>query len=118
MHSAVAIQNHPARPSNAASYLREPLAAIEGLIVLAAWMAQYCVDLIETHEIQIVGSSKKQAAARARHAVHFIQRTLRIGHQLDRLATNHHVKGTVCEGQSLRITLNQPVAKRLRTAFS
>src|ERR1700730_1956721 len=111
MPGAVARSKHPPGPSNAAAYLRKPLATIKRLIVLAVWMAKHRVDLIQTHEVQIIGSGQKEAATRPGDAVHFVQRTLCIGHMLDRLARNHNVKGGVTEGQSLKVPLRNPPTK-------
>src|SRR5260370_25074966 len=79
MYRAVRPENCPTCSSNMTKNLREPLASIEWLVVLAVRMTELRVEFVQPHEIGVVGSRQQEFAAGPSDSVHLGERTLDIG---------------------------------------
>jgi hypothetical protein len=113
MDGAVGVEDGPSGAADPAVDLREPLAAVERLIVATMGVAEARVDFIEAHEIEIVGSGEEKTAAGASDAEHFAEGILNARKMLDGFAGDDDVKGIVGEGEVLCVPLNECSGRRL-----
>jgi len=107
MDSAVGAKNGPTGVADAFENLREPLTAVERLIVLAMGVAEASVQLVEAHKIGVVGSGQKEFALGTGDAMHFGKGGGSIGQVLDGLAGDDHVKRVRSERKILRVALGE-----------
>ncbi len=107
MDCAVRPKIYPACSSDVTKNLREPLASIEWLVVLAVWMTELRVEFVQPHEIGVVGSRQEEFSAGPGDSVHLGESTLDIRQVFDRLARNQEIEGVIGEWQILCVGLNE-----------
>lgn len=104
---AVAAEDLPTGAANPAANLGKPLAAVEGLIVLARGVAEAGVELVKPHEVEVVGSGEEEPRAGLGDAVHGEEGGVYVGDVLDGFAGEDEVERSGGEGELLGVALDE-----------
>src|SRR5437879_6045219 len=107
MDSAVGGQNGPAGSTNPSMNLREPLAPVERLVVLASGVTEAGIEIVEAHKVGVVRCGKEKTSAGTGHAIHFVKCGLHLRKVLDSFAGDDEIKRVCRERKTLRVALNQ-----------
>ena len=107
MDNSSGAKNLPAGFPQKAASLKKNLDSIERLVLNPIRMAEFGINLIETHEIQIIGGRKEEQAARTRDAVELLDAFQRFRQVFDSFAGNNNVEKPIGKRQSMRVALRE-----------
>ncbi len=107
MNYAVRLLDVPAGSPQKLSDLEEKLKSIVGLIRRSPGMPDFCVNFIQTHQVEIVWRCKKKHAAGPCDPMKFEQTLLRIRQVLYGFTRNDQIKMSVRKWKGVRISLHK-----------
>lgn len=97
MDRAIGTQNFPASGFQKAPGLKKELDAVKWLVGNAIRMPKFCIKLVKTHEIQIIGSCQIERTAGPSDTMELLKTLKRQGQMLNGFARDHDIEARIRE---------------------